>query len=290
MTLSPNHILGRIMARKREEVALARRERSASSLLEQCTEISPPRGFVRAIAESVQSCREQKGVAAIIAEVKRGSPSKGVIYPETEHPFLPEQIASQYAERGATCISCLTDRDFFLGEDHFLLPIRQRIALPILRKDFLYDPYQVIQSRALGADAILLIMAVLSTEQAKELEAAAQEMGLDVLVEVHDEAELEQAHELQTPLMGINNRDLKTFATSLECSLRLSKRVEVGRIVVSESGIHDAQDLLYLKQQDIHAFLIGEAFMRDRQPGEALARMLSATAAALSGKVDGHTD
>ncbi len=264
------------MARKREEVAVARRERSASSLLGQCTEVAPPRGFARAIQESVQRCRQQQAVAAIIAEVKRGSPSKGVIHPEGEEGFAPEVIAQGYAAQGATCISCLTDRDFFLGDGSYLQRIRERIELPVLRKDFLYDPYQVVQSRALGADAILLIMAVLSTAQAQELEAAAGELALDVLVEVHDEAELERAHELRTPLLGINNRDLKTFATSLETSIRLAKRVEQGRCVVSESGILDAQDLLYLQQQSIHAFLIGEALMRDRQPGEALGRLLAA--------------
>ncbi|MBF0115925.1 MAG: indole-3-glycerol phosphate synthase TrpC [Magnetococcales bacterium] len=281
MSHSPNHILDRIMARKREEVALARRARSQASLLAQCSEISPVRGFAAAMVQSVQRCRAQETVAAIIAEVKRGSPSKGVIHPDSGQPFAPERIAQGYAEQGATCISCLTDRDFFLGDDAFLMAIRQNVALPILRKDFLYDPYQVIQSRALGADAILLIMAVLSVAQAQELEAAAQEVGLDVLVEVHNEAELEQAHALRTPLMGINNRDLKTFATSLRCSVDLAKRVEPGRIVVSESGIHDAQDLLYLKECDIHAFLIGEAFMRDAQPGQALARLLAAGRAAL---------
>ncbi|MEO5363511.1 MAG: indole-3-glycerol phosphate synthase TrpC [Magnetococcus sp. DMHC-8] len=270
------HILDRIMARKREEVSLARRQVPEAHLLQQAGELPPVRGFVAALTETARRCRSEKGAApAIIAEVKRGSPSKGVIHPAQDAPFQPARIAQGYARHGATCISCLTDRDFFLGDDAFLMAIRQEVNLPLLRKDFVYDPYQVVQSRVLGADAILLILAVLQGDQPLELESAARELGLDVLVEIHDEAELDRAHDLKTPLLGINNRNLNSFVTSLETSIRLAGRVESGRLVVSESGIHDAGDLLRLQQQGICAFLIGEAFMRESDPGAALGDMLA---------------
>ena len=276
-SLSPSApILDRIMARKREEVIQARRHLPESRLLQQIGEVPPVRGFAAALLETVRQCRTPEGgKPAIIAEVKFGSPSKGRIHPETVHSVAPAQIARGYAEHGATCLSCLTDRDFFMGEDAYLAAIRQEVALPVLRKDFLFDPYQVVQSRALGADAILLILAVLQRHQALELEAAAREVGLDVLVEIHDEAELERAHDLKTPLFGINNRNLKTFVTSLDTSIRLAGRVDPGRLVVTESGIHHAQDMVRLQQHGIFAFLIGEAFMREANPGAALGKMLA---------------
>ena len=275
MNRSSRHILDQIMARKHAEVVAARRQVPESQLLRQVGEVPPVRGFAAALQETVRSCRDGTGQKpAIIAEIKRGSPSRGRIHPDQEGLFLPARIAQGYARHGATCLSCLTDRDFFMGDDAFLAAIRQAVSLPVLRKDFVFDPYQVIQSRVLGADAILLILAVLQGDQAMELEATARELGLDVLVEVHDEAELDRAHDLKTPLIGINNRDLKSFVTSLDTSIRLAGRVEPGRMVVAESGIHTAEDLVHLQQHGIFAFLIGEAFMREVDPGAALGKML----------------
>ncbi|MEO5346537.1 MAG: indole-3-glycerol phosphate synthase TrpC [Magnetococcus sp. YQC-9] len=261
-------ILDRIMDRKRAEVAEARRRISEASLLAECRGASSARGFANALIK-----RAGQRQTAVIAEVKRGSPSKGRIFPEGA-VFDPAAIAAGYAANGACCISCLTDRDFFMGDGAFVEQIRAQIDLPVLRKDFVYDPYQVAEARFLGADAILLIMAVLEVSQARELESAAGELGLDVLIEVHDEAELEAAHELKSPLMGINNRDLKHFVTDLGTTFRLAKRVEAGRLVVSESGIRDAADLNRLHDADIFAVLIGESFMKERDPGTALGRML----------------
>ncbi len=263
------HILDRIMARKREEVAERRRHTPEARLLAGIKAIPPSRGFVAALRQRIDA-----GDAGIIAEVKRASPSKGLIIPP-HIPFDPTRVAAGYAENGAVCISCLTDRDFFQGDEAFIEPIRARTPLPVLRKDFLYDPYQVVEARAIGADAILLIMAVLDRAQARELEAAAVEFGLDVLVEVHDERELEAAHDLDTPLLGINNRNLKTFETSLQVSIDLAARAETGKIIVSESGIHSTADIKRLRERDIHAFLIGEAFMRQADPGRALGEMLA---------------
>lgn len=261
-------ILDRIVARKRQEVAFARSRVSESQLLERVQEQSKPRGFTTALTNI-----KAKGGPAIIAEVKRASPSKGLIH---TWPFDPARIAHGYAENGAACISCLTDRDFFQGEDQFISLIRQQVTLPVLRKDFLFDPYQVIEARAIGADAVLLIMAMLSNEQAQELEDAASQLGMDVLVEVHDEPELERAHRLRTPLLGINNRDLKSFHTSLETSVRLATLAQREKILVSESGIHAAKDVAYLQQSGIHAFLVGEMFMREQDPGLALGQLLAA--------------
>ena len=292
MNASAN-ILQRIMARKREEVAKARQQMSEPRLLQWIREhetswehetsgqeVLPVRGFAESLLSMVkQSATGEWPKPAIIAEVKRGSPSKGRIIPDGI-AFVPARIAQGYADHGAACISCLTDRDFFMGDDAFVAAIKhakteqQSIKLPVLRKDFLYDPYQVVQSRALGADAILLILAVLQRDQALELEAAAQELGLDVLVEIHDEKELETAHDLKTPLLGINNRNLKTFTTNLETSIRLAMRAEPERLVIAESGIHSAQDIRLLQKHGIHAFLIGEAFMREENPGAALGRLL----------------
>lgn len=255
------------MARKKEEVVTARRQRSESQLLQEIRSVEPTRNF----AASLKTMAEQG--TAIIAEIKQGSPSKGRIYP-TGLTFDPAKIAQGYAKHGAACLSCLTDHDFFMGELEFVQQIRDKVTRPVLRKDFLYDPYQVVQSRAIGADAILLILSVLDLDQALELESAAFELGLDVLVEVHNEVELELAHELKTPLLGINNRNLKTFETTLDTSISLAKRAEAHRFVISESGIHTFNDILLLKDNGIQAFLIGEAFMREENPGEALGRML----------------
>ena len=256
------------MAKKADEVLKRRRERTESQLLTDTRSIAPPRGFAKALQNQVI-----KKLPGVIAEIKRASPSKGLIIPNPAN-FNPSTIAKGYQESGATCISCLTDRDFFQGDELFVQQIKETIKLPVLRKDFIFDPYQVIESRAIGADAILLIMAVLSIQQAQELEAAASELGLDVLVEVHDERELELAHDLNTPLMGINNRNLKTFETSLDVTLRLALMVEAKRIVISESGIHHHDDISKLREQNIYAYLIGSAFMKCEQPGIELEKLL----------------
>ncbi|MBF0422293.1 MAG: indole-3-glycerol phosphate synthase TrpC [Magnetococcales bacterium] len=262
-------ILERIMATKRQEVARNRQRWSELDLMEKGAEWGPPRGFIQGLKTSVAETG-----CAVIAEIKRASPSLGRIFPGADAAFDPVVIAQGYQSHGAACLSCLTDRDYFQGDDEFLPLVRRQVSLPLLRKDFLYDPYQVVQARALGADAVLLIMAVLSLTQAQELEAAAMELGLEVLVEVHDEEELARAHDLKTPLLGINNRDLKSFATSLDCSLALASRVAPDRLVVAESGIHSGQDVRLLRSRGIAMFLIGTAFMRHADPGAALARML----------------
>lgn len=286
-------LLDRIMARKREEVAEARRLVSESRLLHDIHAgrqlgggvLAPVRGFadaLMAVACQAAACHAEGGGGkpAIIAEIKRASPSKGRIVPD-HLPFDPAYIARRYAAHGATCLSCLTDRDFFMGDDAFLEEIKREtpghpaMVLPVLRKEFVYDPYQVVQARALGADAILLILAVLEPAQARELEGVARELGLDVLVEVHDAWELEVAHDLHTPLLGINNRNLTTFETSLETSLHLARRVEAGRVVISESGIRRADDVRRLQAAGIQAFLVGEVLMRQEDPGAALGHLLA---------------
>ncbi|MBF0158689.1 MAG: indole-3-glycerol phosphate synthase TrpC [Magnetococcales bacterium] len=267
---STGTILDRIMARKREEVAERRQRVSETHLLDRVRQQRPPRSFHDALADRVTQQQP-----AIIAEIKRASPSKGRIHPG-DGPFDAVAIARGYADHGATCLSCLTDRDFFQGDDDFVVQIGDQVALPLLRKEFIYDPYQVIETRALGADAILLILAVLSRQQAAELEAAAHELGLEVLIEVHDEAELDAAHELSSPLIGINNRNLRTFETTLTTSTRLAGRAATDRLLVAESGIHSADDLRQLRASGLHAFLIGETFMRHDDPGQALATLIAA--------------
>jgi len=262
-------ILDEIMAHKGDEVRKRRHRTSEAALLARAGDIAPARPFASALVDKV-AVRQN----TIIAEVKRGSPSKGVIYPDPAN-FDPAAIARGYAENGATCISCLTDVDYFFGDDSFIEQIKGEISLPVLRKDFMFDPYQIIESRAIGADAVLLIMAVLAISQAQELEEAAQEMGLSVLVEVHDEAELEAAHELKSPLIGINNRNLKEFVTDIGVSLRLASRVDPERIVISESGIKKPIDIDTLQEQEIFAYLIGGAFMAHKNPGAALGRFLA---------------
>ncbi|ABK44832.1 indole-3-glycerol phosphate synthase [Magnetococcus marinus MC-1] len=261
-------ILQKIMQQKAQEVAIRRGQVSEAALLQRVKYAPPTQGFAHALLS-----RAQQGQNGVIAEVKRGSPSKGRIYPE-HLAWQPAQIAESYRANGAACISCLTDETFFMGHDAFLQAIRAAVACPVLRKDFLYHSYQVVEARSLGADAILLIMAVLETPQAQELEAAARELGMDVLVEVHDERELEQAHELKTPLMGVNNRNLKTFVTDIETSFRLAARMEKGRLAISESGLNTPEDLARLNEAGIFSFLIGESLMRGGEPGGALAQLL----------------
>jgi indole-3-glycerol phosphate synthase len=257
-------ILNRIIAVKREEIAAARPRRSAADLQELAGAQSAPRGFAAAM-----QARVARGDAAVIAEIKKASPSKGVL---REH-FDPAAIAASYERHGAACLSVLTDVQFFQGHEDYLRAARAACALPVIRKDFMIDPYQVVEARAMGADCILLIAACLGDGQMAELEAAAFEHGLDVLVEVHDGAELDRALRLRTPLVGINNRNLRTFEVTLETTLGLLDRVPSGRLLVTESGILAQADVQKMRAAGVHAFLVGEAFMRATDPGAALASL-----------------
>lgn len=257
-------ILNRILARKTEEVA----ERSAhlplAELSARIDGLAPTRGFAAAIEAKVD-----QGLSAVIAEIKKASPSKGVIRPE----FDPAAIARSYAKGGAACLSVLTDKDFFHGSEEFLRQARDACELPVLRKDFVIDPYQVYEARAIGADCILLIVAALSDAALLELSLLAAELDLDVLCEVHDAEELERALALPVPLIGVNNRNLRTFETSLETSLELHELMEYDRIMVTESGIRTADDVAMLRDAGINAFLVGEAFMRAEDPGQELQKL-----------------
>ena len=258
---NPPTILRKILARKREEVAERSAKTSLSDIEQQASELPAARGFARALQARVAS-----GEAAVIAEVKKASPSKGVIRPD----FHPAQIAESYERGGATCLSVLTDVDFFQGSDDYLQQARAACSLPVLRKDFTVDPYQVVEARAIGADAILLIVAALDQDQMLELAAVASEVGVDVLVEVHDRDELARALELDTPLVGINNRDLHSFDTTLDTTFRLLADIPDDRLVITESGIHSIDEVNAMRERDVHAFLVGEAFMRADEPGEKL--------------------
>ena len=259
-------VLKTIFDRKTEEVA-ERQKRCPISELELAAQSADPvRGFRQALADRV--ARDE---AAVIAEVKRASPSKGVIRPD----FHPADIARSYQEGGAACLSVLTDIDFFQGADDYLQAARGACSLPVLRKDFTLDPYQIWEARALGADAILLIVACLEWPHLKDLHDCALDAGLDVLVEVHDEAELEEALTLGGDLVGINNRDLHTFETSLDTTYRLLERIPVEVQVVTESGFSSAAQVLEMRGRGVHTFLIGETFMRAEDPGAALATMFT---------------
>jgi indole-3-glycerol phosphate synthase len=261
MARKPPTILREILARKADEVAERRAAHSLASLESRIGEQTEPRGFCRALQQQVAG-----GQPAIIAEIKKASPSKGVIRDD----FHPAKIAVSYQEGGASCLSVLTDKDFFQGSEAYLQEAREACDLPVLRKDFTVDPYQVVEARAIGADAVLLIVAALADEQMRELMQAASEVGLDVLVEVHDRAELERALELATPLIGINNRDLHSFETRLATTLDLLPYISADRLVVTESGIHTAADVALMRKANVQAFLVGEAFMRAESPGEKL--------------------
>jgi len=254
-------ILERILTVKRDEVA---RGKAAVPLADQrrLAQAAPtPRGFVAAMRDRIAA-----GQAAVIAEIKKASPSKGVIRAD----FRPAEIAPAYEAAGAACLSVLTDREFFQGAPEYLQAARAACGLPVLRKDFLVDVWQVYEARAMGADAILLIAAALSLDAMREFEAVAHELGMGVLVEVHDAAELEQALQLSTPLVGINNRNLRTFDVSLDTTLDLLDRIPDDRIVVTESGILAPADVAHMRAHGVHAFLVGEAFMRAPDPGAAL--------------------
>jgi indole-3-glycerol phosphate synthase len=254
-------ILQRIVAVKRDEVAQARRRCGLAELQAQAAAASPARGFAAALRARVEA-----GSPAVIAEVKKASPSKGVL---REH-FVPADIARSYESGGAACLSVLTDERFFQGCAAYLQQARESCSLPVLRKDFLIDPYQVVEARAMGADCVLLIAACLDDGLMSELEACATEQGLDVLVEVHDGDELERALRLKTPLIGVNNRNLRTFEVSLDTTIGLLPRVPGDRLLVTESGILARADVQRMRSADVHAFLVGEAFMRAPDPGQTL--------------------
>lgn len=257
-------VLEKIVARKAEEVAERRARVALDELARQAAAADPVRGFADALIRRVRAKE-----AAVIAEVKKASPSKGVL----RESFDPVQIARSYEAGGAACLSVLTDIDFFQGADAYLQQARSACSLPVIRKDFMIDPYQVVEARALGADCILLIAAVLDDGQLAELSAEARSLGMDVLVEVHDASELERALKLETPLLGINNRNLHTFEVSLETTLDLLPRIPQDRIVVTESGILNRADVQLMEINQVYAFLVGEAFMRAEQPGAELQRL-----------------
>jgi indole-3-glycerol phosphate synthase len=259
-------ILRRILAHKAQEV-MEQAERLPMRELSHRIEFAGP---VRPFAEAVRA-RVEAGGAAVVAEVKKASPSAGVIRAD----FDPAAIARSYAAGGATCLSVLTDREFFQGGDEYLHEARAACAIPVLRKDFIIDEYQVYEARAIEADCVLLIVAALGDAQLRELAGLAAHLDMDVLVEVHDEAELDRALVLEAPLIGINNRDLRTFETRLETTLRLKERVPSDRIVVTESGIHTREDVALLRRHGVHAFLVGEAFMRAPDPGARLAELFA---------------
>ena len=259
-------ILDKIVAVKREEIAAARAERSYASLRADAEVLGGQRDFTGAVRTRVAA-----GRSAVIAEVKKASPSKGVL---REH-FVPAEIATSYERGGAACLSVLTDERFFQGSALYLQQARAACALPVLRKDFIVDPYQVVQARAMGADCLLLIAACLDDAQMADLEAEAQALGLAVLVEVHDRAELERALRLRTPLVGINNRNLRTFEVTLDTTLGMLADVPADRLLVTESGILGRADVQRMREHGVFAFLVGETFMRAADPGAALTELFA---------------
>jgi len=259
--MSKPDILNKILGVKQEEVATARAARPLAAVRAEAEALAAPRDFVGAIRGRITA-----GKPAVIAEIKKASPSKGVIRAD----FSPAEIAADYAAHGAACLSVLTDRQFFQGAPEYLQSARAACALPVLRKDFLVDVYQVYEARAMGADAILLIAAALDLPTMREFEAVALGLGMGVLVEVHDADELALALQLTTPLLGINNRNLRTFEVSLQTTLGLLSGLPKDKIVVTESGILAPEDVALMRDNKVNAFLVGEAFMRQPSPGAAL--------------------
>lgn len=254
-------ILKKILQRKQEEVSERKKIRSLSELEKNIAEQGKLRGFSQALAQQISRKRP-----AVIAEIKKASPSKGLL----REDFQPQTIAQSYAENGATCLSVLTDVDFFQGHDDYLLEAKAACSLPVIRKDFMIDPYQIVESRMLGADCILLIVAALDEKQLHELASCATDLGLDYLIEVHNLAELESALKLKPELIGINNRDLHNFNTRLDTTYDLLKEIPEGTSVVTESGIHAREDVDEMIQHGVYGFLVGETFMRAPDPGKKL--------------------
>jgi len=257
-------ILQRILARKADEIRERRARVAPDALRRQIGKSPPVRGFAAALRARIAA-----GQPAVIAEVKKASPSRGVIRAD----FDPAAIARSYAAGGAACLSVLTDVDFFQGADAYLREARAACALPVLRKDFVVDAYQILEARVLGADCILLIVAALDDARLTEFAALARDLGMDALVEAHDAAELDRALQTEAPLIGINNRDLGTFATSLDTTLALRERVPADRLLVTESGIHARADVVRMRAAGVNAFLVGEAFMRAEDPGAELIKL-----------------
>lgn len=254
-------ILKNILARKQQEIIERSSVKPIAQLLEQIASASAPRGFAMALEAKLAV-----GQSAVIAEIKKASPSKGVI----REDFDPAAIAKSYAKGGAACLSVLTDVDFFQGADRYLTMARAACDLPVIRKDFIVDPYQIYEARAMGADCILLIVSALNEEQLYQLHEVAITMGMDVLIEVHDVAELNTALKLDNPMVGINNRNLHSFDVSLDNTFQLLEHIPKGKIVITESGIDHRDDVVAMRENNVNAFLVGEAFMRSDEPGERL--------------------
>lgn len=280
-------ILKKILTTKVQEIAAAKAKKPFTELMIEAQSASPSRNFVAAIQNKLTA-----GKPAVIAEIKQASPSKGVLRgPKAKHAshlsFNPAEIAASYEKHGAACLSVLTDRQYFMGSPQYLQQARNTCQLPVIRKDFIINEYQVAEARAMGADCILLIVAAFTMkndscaenldqnplEQMSKLETLANELGMSVLVEVHDAAELVLALQLKTPLIGINNRNLRTFETSLDTTLQLLKKIPDGRVIVTESGIHTPDDVALMRQNNVNTFLVGEAFMRAEDPGIELVRL-----------------
>lgn len=257
-------ILVKILERKKEENAERSQIRPVSKMEEVIQQAGEPRGFYRAL-----NAKLEQGLPAVIAEIKKASPSKGVI----REDFDPDVIARSYEKYGAACLSVLTDEDFFQGHERFLKTARQASSLPVIRKDFIIDSYQVYEARAMGADCILLIAAALDDQTLDQLNELAVELGMDVLLEVHDQDEMDRALDTSIPLIGINNRNLRNFEVSLDTTLKLMEQVPDDRILITESGIHTQADVNKMRDAEIHAFLVGEAFMRQSEPGIALKQL-----------------
>lgn len=264
MTPETPTILKKILARKREEITERSALESLTDLMARAELADTPRGFAAAIAAKIAS-----GESAVIAEIKKASPSKGVI----RENFDPAAIAKSYQQGGACCLSVLTDVDFFQGAEHYLKEARDATNLPVIRKDFIIDDYQVYEARAMSADCILLIVSALTEQQLTHLHDLAQSLGMDVLIEVHDAAELDIALKLDNPMVGINNRNLHSFEVSLENTYKLLEKIPADKIVITESGIHSAQDVAEMRARAVNSFLVGEAFMRCDDPGARLADM-----------------
>jgi len=257
-------ILKKILTVKAQEVMAALASKSLAEIRTEAEQTSPPRDFAGALRSKISD-----GHPAVIAEIKKASPSKGIL---REH-FHPAEIAVSYAQHGAACLSVLTDESFFQGHSDYLKEARAVCSLPVLRKDFMVDEYQIYQARAMGADAILLIVSALDLKQMQIFEALAHSLGMAVLVEVHDGNELDIALQLETPLIGINNRNLRTFEVSLQTTIELLPRIPQGRIVVTESGILKPEDVRLMREHQVQSFLVGEAFMRANDPGTELAKV-----------------
>ncbi len=265
MSKTPD-ILKKILQRKVEEIAEATAKESLADLTNRAKTALPVRGFIQSIENKIAASQ-----AAVIAEIKKASPSKGVM----RENFIPAEIAKSYEKGGAACLSILTDRDFFQGATQYLMQAREATSLPVIRKDFIIDPYQVYEARAMHADCILLIVSALEDARLNELLALANELQMDVLMEVHDREEMQRAIVSGAKLIGVNNRNLRTFEVSLQTTLNMLDMLPEDRILVTESGIHAPQDVQLMREHNVNSFLVGEAFMRADEPGEKLAELFS---------------